>query len=52
MLTLYFCMIRYEQGFKSLAIINAEREKFTDTQFEWFTWLANRIRDFVESEKS
>ena len=45
-------MIRYEQGFKSLAITNTEREKFTDTQFEWFTWLADRIRDFIESEES
>ena len=45
-------MVRYEHGFKSLAMIITEREKFTETQFEWFTWLADRIGDFKESEKS
>ena len=37
---------------KCLPMISNEREKFAETRFEWFTWLADRITEFKESEDS
>ena len=31
-------------------LIQGERDKFDNTRFEWFTWLADRIREFNDSQ--
>jgi hypothetical protein len=33
------------------SLIQNEREKFDDTRFEWFTWLAHRIEQFNETQR-
>ena len=30
-------------------LIQAERERFDDSRFEWFTWLSDRVRSYDES---
>ena len=33
-------------------LIQGERDRFDNTRFEWFTWLADRIKEFKDSQRA